>query len=105
MTVPSAEHTDPTDTSRTKSVAATATNTRKGWGTVAYMAPEIWTSEREAIAADVYASGVIGYELPTGRWPFRGPYGHDFRQRHLRESPPRLTSTNSGVTLRRWLVA
>ncbi|MEU0940803.1 serine/threonine-protein kinase [Embleya sp. NPDC005971] len=74
--------------------AATGTNTRKGWGTWPYMAPEVWKFQRATIAADVYALGVIGYELLTGQWPFQGPYDHDFRDQHLQESPPRLTSVS-----------
>ncbi|MGW1991281.1 serine/threonine-protein kinase [Embleya sp. NPDC001921] len=74
--------------------AATGTNTRKGYGTVPYMAPEIWKSERATIAADVYALGVIGYELLTGQKPFQGPHHHDYRRQHLQESPLRLTSVS-----------
>nr|WP_098485135.1 Stk1 family PASTA domain-containing Ser/Thr kinase [Georgenia soli] len=51
---------------------ATAASTGTVLGTVAYLAPEIVTEGRADPRADVYAVGVLLYELVTGRQPFTG---------------------------------
>jgi serine/threonine-protein kinase len=51
---------------------ATAASTGTVLGTVAYLAPEIVTEGRADPRADVYAAGVLLYELVTGRQPFTG---------------------------------
>jgi tetratricopeptide (TPR) repeat protein len=39
-------------------------------GTLAYMAPERFMEEKATVASDLYAVGVMGYELLAGRFPF-----------------------------------
>lgn len=65
--------------------ATTAPDTRKFAMTPAYAAPEQWRGERATSATDVYAFGVLAFELLQGRLPFPGP---DFRQQHLNQMPP-----------------
>ena len=72
--------------------ATTAADTRKYSMTPSYAAPEQWRAEHATGAADVYAFGVMAFELLTGRWPFRGP---DFREQHYMELRRRLTGSAS----------
>jgi hypothetical protein len=68
--------------------ATTASDTRKYAMTAQYAAPEQWRGERATHATDVYAFGVMAFELLEGHLPFPGP---DFRQQHLNEPPPALS--------------
>jgi tetratricopeptide (TPR) repeat protein len=42
-------------------------------GTLAYMAPELITEQPATIASDLYAVGIIAYELFAGKHPFETP--------------------------------
>lgn len=44
--------------------------TQETMGTLAYMAPEVLMGRDAAEASDLYAVGVIAYEVLTGRYPF-----------------------------------
>jgi len=72
--------------------ASTSIDTRKHAFTPAYAAPERWRAERATTATDIYAVGVIAYEMVEGRRPFLGPRMDDFREQHLTASPPPLVS-------------
>ena len=67
--------------------ATTAPDTHKYAMTPPYAAPEQWRGERAGSSTDVYATGVIGYEILAGRRPFSGPETHDYRRQHLEDTP------------------
>lgn len=72
--------------------ATTAQLTYKFSGTLAYMAPERWKNQRATSASDIYALGVLAYELLEGTTPFTGPDEAGFAEQHLRGTPPPLTA-------------
>lgn len=67
--------------------AATEPETRKFSMTRQYAAPEQWRGERATSATDVYAFGVMAFELTQGGFPFAGP---DYREQHLHKPAPEL---------------
>ena len=57
-------------------------------GTPAYMAPEQVAGDEVTVAADVYAFGVVLFEMVTGRWPFQGDSPVATAVKRLQEAPP-----------------
>lgn len=72
--------------------ASTAPDTHKFALTPPYAAPERWRAEHATAACDIYAFGVMAFEILAGSLPFAGPTVEDFRQQHLNEQPPSLAS-------------
>lgn len=59
-----------------------------GVGTPGYMAPEQWQGGNADARADLFALGVIIYELVVGRAPFRGATNRDVREQTLHAVVP-----------------
>ena len=53
------------------------------YGTPDYIAPELIRGQRPGASSDIYAAGVMMYELITGRTPFAGGQSHEVLARHL----------------------
>lgn len=69
---------DPTKPAMAKDASVAATYTARG-GTIRYMAPEQFVTGQSSVQSDVWALGVILYELVSGRHPFARPDAEDFQ--------------------------
>ena len=59
-------------------------------GTLPYMAPEQLLGKPADARSDVWALGVMLYEMTTGKRPFRGETGFDLSDAIMRQDPPPL---------------
>src|SRR6185295_13554399 len=62
-------------------------------GTPSYIAPEILQGKEADARSDLWALGVVLYEMLSGRLPFRGSTMFEVSSGILREDPPPLPST------------
>jgi serine/threonine-protein kinase len=69
---------DPSKPGLAKGASVAATYTARG-GTIRYMAPEQFVTGQSSVQSDVWALGVILYELTSGRHPFARPDAEDFQ--------------------------
>ena len=69
---------DPAKPGLAKDASLAATYTARG-GTIRYMAPEQFVTGQSSVQSDVWALGVILYELASGRHPFARPDAEDFQ--------------------------
>ncbi|MBI3892165.1 MAG: serine/threonine protein kinase [Candidatus Wallbacteria bacterium] len=68
-------------------------------GTPGYMAPEAIQGSRAGSAADVYAVGVMLFEMLAGRRPFEGGRVSDILQEQLTGTAPRLSELVPSVPI------
>jgi len=59
-------------------------------GTAAYMAPEIAQSGKSTKRADIYALGIILFEMLTGRLPFQGETPYKMLSAHINKPVPNI---------------
>ena len=99
---------DPSMPGKPPHIPSRATYTARG-GTIAYMAPEQFVTGQSSVQSDIFALGLILYELATGRHPFHRPDAPDFQSIRaiqyadpppLREAIPTLPIELESVILR-----
>jgi dienelactone hydrolase len=87
------------DTARASEGEEAATQTQTGTviGTAAYMSPEQVRGEKVDARSDVWAFGVVFYEMVTGQRPFRGDHTAIVMHLILHDSPEPLTSVRPEI--------
>src|SRR5246127_3208281 len=99
---------DPAKSSRRKPGPVAATYTARG-GTIAYMAPEQFVTGQSSVQSDIFALGLILYEMVSGRHPFHRPDAQELQSIRaiqfasppsLREIVPDIPSELESVILR-----
>jgi eukaryotic-like serine/threonine-protein kinase len=73
------------------SAGSQLTKSRTSLGTAAYMAPEQLRGEEVGPQTDIWASGIVLFELLTGTRPFRGDYAEALSYSILNEQPATIT--------------
>lgn len=73
------------------------TSTGKTMGTVSYMSPEQGRGEETGPQTDIWALGVILYEMVTGSLPFKGDYDVAVMYSIMKEEPAPIQSLRSGI--------
>ena len=75
--------------------------TRTGmiFGTPEYMSPEQASGKQTDNRVDVYATGVILYEMFAGRVPFQGDTFMGVLTQHMFEPPPSIVEVNPATTI------
>ena len=77
---------------------AQLTKTGSLLGTPHYMAPELWRHERKIDGkVDVYALGVISFEMLAGQLPFDADVPLAVGMKHLLDAPPQLAALVTNV--------
>lgn len=76
---------------------ATAASTGTILGTVAYLAPELVTQGNASAASDVYAVGVMLYEMITGRQPYTGDVPINIAFQHVTSTVPPASEQLDGL--------
>jgi serine/threonine protein kinase len=66
-------------------------------GTPLYLSPEQWRGQKASAASDVYAAGLLLYELSAGALPYAGVRGADLAERILGMELPRLEAASPDI--------
>ncbi len=77
--------------------AATMTSTSSVMGTAQYLSPEQARGEQVDARSDLYSTGVVLFEMLTGRAPFLGDSPVSVAYQHVREEPPVPSTLVPGI--------
>ena len=81
------------------------TQSQQFLGTLPYMAPELFHGHPPTQALDLYALGVVLYEMITGRTPFIAANPAQYVAQHLASEVPPMESVVPGLRVPAWLEA
>ncbi len=79
---------------------AASANTATGnalLGTIAYLSPELVTRGIADTRSDIYAVGIMLYEMLAGEQPFKGEQAFQIAHQHANDTVPTPSSTNPNV--------
>ena len=90
---------DPSKPALAKDASLAETYTARG-GTIRYMAPEQFVTGQSSVQSDIWALGVLLYELSSGRHPFARPDAEDFQVIRAIQflNPPELEGIVPGIS-------
>lgn len=80
-------------------VRAALTRTGMLLGTPEYMAPEMVLGEQIDARADIYALGIVLFQMLSGHVPFRGNTPFAIANKQLQEPPPLLHQINTNIPM------
>jgi len=87
-----------TDFGLGKSLSETgASTTGVALGTVEYMSPEQILGKTSSPATDIYAFGVIAFQMLAGQLPFSGATPYTIQKGHAEETPPNPSEINPSL--------
>ena len=76
---------------------AISTQTGQMVGTAQYISPEQAQGKQVANTSDLYSTGVVLFEMLTGRVPFDGDASVAIALQHINQPPPRPTNVNPAI--------
>ena len=79
---------------------STRTLTLKGYGTLEYVAPEAWESDKNTVQMDIYSMGIVFYQIATLQYPYKlsaFPDVHAYRDAHLYQRAQNPTIYNPNL--------
>lgn len=73
------------------------TKTDSVLGSIHYLAPEVVRGEGASFSSDIYATGIIFYELLTGKLPYDAKMPVEIAMMHLRDPLPSVQEINPSI--------
>ena len=93
------DHVKVTDFGIAQALSKTQTQEKQSvvWGSPHYFAPEQASGEPPSPASDVYAIGIVLFEMLTGKLPYSGTDHQELALAHIREQIPHVMEFNPNV--------
>src|SRR5579859_7719809 len=93
------DHVKVTDFGIAQALSKTQTQEKQSvvWGSPHYFAPEQASGEPPSPASDVYAIGIVLFEMLTGKLPYNGADQQELALAHIRDEVPHVMQFNPNV--------